>query len=259
VILKLALYARDAMPQGGRLRIETSLVEVGDSEHFRMGMPAGCYVLLTLSHNAYPVTREARAQPDEPHIAGRTAGERSGLRLATVCGLVQKLGGHIAVTGEPGGGRTFRVYFPGSGARGPSSIEASPEVPGGVETVLLVEDSVDIRALVQGILSTLGYAVLEASTGPEALKLAECHTGRIHLLVTDIAMPEGVSGTDLAKQLIDMYPGVKVLFITAYAGVANGPSGLVREGNFLAKPFSLETLASKVRQVLESSRSGSFI
>jgi CheY-like chemotaxis protein len=137
--------------------------------------------------------------------------------------------------------------------------KAPAEIPRGAETVLLAEDFPDIRTLVGVILRTLGYTVLEAGDGPEALRLAEEHAGPIHLLLSDIVMPGGMNGIQLAKRLTQSYPGVKLLFLSGHAGAVNGPEGLVTEGNFLPKPFSLEALAGKVREVLDSDRIVGFV
>jgi two-component system, cell cycle sensor histidine kinase and response regulator CckA len=256
VILNLALYARDAMPKGGRIKIETSHVELGAHEHVRKGTSPGSYVLLTVSHNSCGMSDDVPRHLGAAFFTHKRRDERTGLALAKVCGLVQQSGGHINMNSEPGGGSTFRVYYPDAAVMEPAPESFPPEIPSDRPTVLLAEDNVDIRILVREVLCTLGYTVLEAGCGPEALRLAQDNRGRIHLLVTDIVMRGGLSGIELAKRLMELHPSVKLLFLSGYPGIMNGPLALVSEENFLPKPFSVEALAGKVQEVLERDMSG---
>ncbi len=263
VVLNLVLNVRDAIPRGGRLTVETRYVELTARELDRLGMRPGPYVLLSVGDTSCRMTDDARAQPDESFFTGKERDEASGLGLAKVCGLVRQFGGYMTVHRERGHDATCRVYFPQAdakaGTRESSSGGFSERVFSGAVTVLLAEDSADIRVLVRDILRTLGYAVLEASCGGEALRTVERHTGPIHLLVTDIAMPGGMSGIEMSKKLTMLYPGMKLLFLSGYPGDMNGSKGPMTEENFLAKPFSLENLANKIREVLARNASGGFV
>jgi PAS domain S-box-containing protein len=251
VILNLAVNARDAMPQGGKLTVETRNV-VLDEEYAR-GRPdarAGPHVLLAVSDTGCGMSEEVKARAFEPFFT--TKGERgTGLGLATVYGAVKQAGGHVALYSEPGRGSTFSVYLPrasGQPASGRSSLGL--RLPGGSETVLLVEDDPALRALAERVLSGCGYEVLAAADGAEALEAAGRHGGAIDLLVTDVVMPR-LGGGQLAQRLAASRPGMKVLYVSGYADDAVVRHGVLRQGApFLHKPFSAAALAQKVREVL---------
>ena len=253
VLLNLAVNARDAMPTGGRLTIETRNVEL-DDEHVRAhpGARPGPHVLLAISDTGSGMTDEVKARIFEPFFTTKALGRGTGLGLATVYGIVTQSGGHIAVDSEVGVGTTFNLYLPRV-----ESSEAGPKVAGalsarpGAETVLLVEDDPGVRALNRRILERCGYTVLEASDGDEAVRAAAGHAGPIHLLLTDVVMP-GDGGRVVAERLVELRPELKVLYASGYTDDAVVRHGILSETmNFLQKPFTPAALAHVVREVLD--------
>jgi two-component system cell cycle sensor histidine kinase/response regulator CckA len=248
VLMNLAVNARDAMPTGGRLTIETAEVE-------RDGADArpGRYALLAVSDTGCGMTPEVQARAFEPFFTTKEAGKGTGLGLAVVHGIVTEAGGHITVYSEAGKGSSFKVYLPVAArpARPVASPSAVRSAPRGTETVLLVEDEKAVRTLTGYVLADCGYRVLEAADGDEALRVAQGHVGLIDLLVTDVVMP-GVGGRRLAERLAATRPGTKVLFVSGYTDDAIVRHG-VREDqvHFLQKPFTPLALARKVREVLD--------
>jgi PAS domain S-box-containing protein len=238
VVMNLAINARDAMPQGGRLSLSTR--------------DAGAFVLLAVTDTGCGMTEEVKAHLFEPFFTTKGPGEGTGLGLPTVYGIVKQSGGHIEVESQPEDGTTVRVYLPradGTPAEERSNGEGT--VPRGSETVLLAEDEDGVRALVRQVLCAQGYAVLEARDGTEALWLAEQHRGRVDLLLTDVVMP-GLDGRALAERLGGRYPGLKVLYLSGYTDDAVVRRGVRQERvHFLQKPFSPADLARKVREVLD--------
>jgi PAS domain S-box-containing protein len=253
VLMNLAVNARDAMPRGGKLRIETSNVEL-DEEYARqhVGVKAGPHVMLAVSDNGVGMDRAVLARVFEPFFTTKELGKGTGLGLATVYGIVEQSAGSIFVYSELGRGTSFKIYFPrvaappavageGAGASGP---------PGGTETILLVEDEDQVRALVQRILRKHGYQVLEVRNGGEALLLCERHPGPIDLLVTDVVMPM-MSGPQLAQRLSCLRPELRLLCMSGYTGEAVVNHGLIGPRiPFLQKPITSESLLRKVREVL---------
>jgi PAS domain S-box-containing protein len=258
VLLNLAVNARDAMPTGGRLLVETQNVA-------RLpGPPDGggrAGVLLQVGDTGCGMDETTLRQLFEPFFTTKPAGQGTGLGLATVYAIVTQAGGHIEVQSEPGRGSTFRVYLPAAeGVAAEEKPERPPpgssDAPGGSETVLLVEDEDAVRALGRLVLRQGGYDVLEARDGGEALRLCAGHAGPIHLLVSDVVMP-GLGGRQLAERLAESRPGMKVLFMSGYiddAVVRHGVSAA--EVAFLPKPFTPAALARKVREVLDGSPAG---
>jgi two-component system cell cycle sensor histidine kinase/response regulator CckA len=253
VLLNLAINARDAMPKGGKLTIETVNVNLDAAyTHQHMGVTAGPYVMLAVSDTGVGMPPEVQAQVFEPFFTTKEAGKGTGLGLATCYGIVKQHGGHISIYSEVAHGTTFKVYLPRTTeADDPRLTDALPEtVLAGAETVLLVEDAASVRHLAARVLRQLGYTVLEASDGVEALRVAGENLGAIDLLLTDVVMPQ-LGGTALAERLRDMYPRLKVLFISGYTDQTIIHHSLLELGAaFLQKPFTPELLARKVREVL---------
>lgn len=256
IVMNLAANARDAMPSGGTLTIETATVEVDEAYVQRHSIvPPGDYVLLTVADSGQGIATRHLPHIFEPFYTTKEEGKGTGLGLATVYGIVKQNGGFIWVYSEPGQGTSFKIYLPqvhplSSEAR---AIKPAEQSPGGCETVLLVEDEASVRQASRQFLIRSGYNVLEAFDGEDALREAREHDGPIHLMITDVVMPR-MSGPTLAEKLADVRPDMKVLFVSGYAEKTVLQHGKVDvTQRFLQKPFSLKTLAKKVRQVLETS------
>jgi PAS domain S-box-containing protein len=253
VLLNLSVNARDAMPNGGVLTIETANVEMDSTSaqtHFPLS--PGPYVLLAFSDTGIGMDAETQARIFDPFFTTKEKGKGTGLGLAMVYGIVKQSGGYIWVYSQAGKGTTFKIYLPRTeeevdeSGPGGSGFKAQQ----GTETLLLVEDEDPVRALVRNVLREKGYRILEASRGEEALELAEQYGGPIDLLVTDVVMPQ-MNGRELARRLANLLPQIKVLYISGYADNAVWyQGGLDSGGAFLQKPFSPEALARKVREVL---------
>ena len=258
VLVNLAVNARDAMPDGGRLTIETSVVDLDSS--YVGAHPAvlpGRYVMLSVSDTGVGMDTATRARIFEPFFTTKEHGKGSGLGLATVYGIVQQSGGSIWVYSEPGQGTSFKVYLPTSetGALTRSSDAGGDGAKKGWETVLLVEDEDAVRALAREVLRRHGYVVLEARHGLDALRVAERHPDTIHLMVTDVVMPH-MSGRDLADRLAEVRPKMKVLFMSGYTDHSAMHRHLTPGAAFLQKPFTPETFARKVRSMLDEQPDG---
>ena len=255
VILNLAVNARDAMPKGGEVKLTTSNFRMDEEfvSHYPYPVSVGDYVLLTVTDNGVGMDAATRARVFEPFFTTKEKGKGTGLGLSMVYGVVKQSGGYIDVISEPGLGACFKVYLPKAEVaadqqKAPSGL---PVALKGHETVLLVEDEASLRKLSRHLLEICGYRVLEAESGSEAIKLSEESTEPIDLLLTDVVMP-GISGRVLADQLMAQRPGVRVLFMSGYTGQTVGKHGVLAEGSlFLPKPFTRETLASKVREALD--------
>jgi CheY-like chemotaxis protein len=254
VLLNLAVNARDAMPRGGRLTIETANAEL-DEGYTRLHAEArpGPYVLLAVSDTGVGMDEATRARAFEPFFTTKGPGKGTGLGLATVYGIVRQAGGHVEVYSELGRGSTFKLYLPRAGAMSLSGMprEGPPGRPSGTEVVLLVEDEDAVRALARHVLQAQGYTVLEARHGAEAVRCCEQHAGPIHLLMTDVVLP-GPGGRELAERVTTLRPGVKVLYVSGYTDDAVVRHGVLEaEMAFLQKPFTVDALARKVREVLD--------
>jgi two-component system cell cycle sensor histidine kinase/response regulator CckA len=256
LIMNLAVNARDAMPQGGHLLIETRNAEIGGSQsQLRDGVRPGQYVTLVVSDTGVGMDSETQAHMFEPFFTTKEPGKGTGLGLAIVYGVVKQIGGWTHVDSKPGQGTTFEIYLPrAEEAKAPAAVAKLLDlttVPKGTETVLLVEDEVGIRELAGDFLGGQGYMVLTAMDGNEALRIAEGHEDLIHLLVTDIVMPN-VGGSELAKRLRQVRPQIKVLFMSGYPDhPALDGADIGAQTTVLQKPFSLDMLAHKVRGLLD--------
>ena len=257
-LANLVVNARDAMPRGGRLTIETADVTLDDdycSTH--VGVRPGRYARLSVSDNGIGMSQEVQSRIFEPFFTTKEAGKGSGLGLATVYGIVKQSGGNIWVYSEPGMGATFKMYLPvdvGEIAAATPSEPARGQWSKGTETVLLVEDAPMIRRLARLIMLRAGYTVIEAGDANQAIELVEKHQG-IDVLLTDLIMP-GPSGLELAEQLRTTRPDVRVLFMSGYTDNAIVRNGMLGESAaFLQKPFTPEELLRKLRNVIDAQSS----
>jgi PAS domain S-box-containing protein len=249
VIMNLCLNARDAMPLGGDLMIETREVEVDGDD----GVSPGSYVVLSVSDTGSGIDPETQRHIFEPFYTTKRHGEGTGLGLSTVYGIVTQSGGKITVDSESGRGTTFTVHLPRveQPAEEPVGHVSAPAMLTGSETILVIEDEEGVRELIRTVLEIAGYQVLTAGSAREALALAETHTGPIHLVVTDVVMPE-MSGVEVARRLRALRPALGVLYVSGYT-----EDDVIRRGvlassvTFLEKPFTPEDLTAKVRQVLD--------
>lgn len=260
VVMNLAVNARDAMPEGGKLTVRTGNLSVGENapSHVR-GLKPGAYAVLSISDTGTGMTEEVRAHLFEPFFTTKPAGKGTGLGLATCFGIVKQSGGHIEVESYLGKGTTFRVYFPQVQEQVEPVRAGAPstELAGGNETVLLVEDEPMVREWAGIALRERGYTVMEASNGAEALRLAQQHKGRIDLAFTDVVMPI-MGGSEMASALRAVHPETKVIFTSGYSEEVVGEHGVEwRNINFLQKPYHGGSLASQVRMVLDSTPANS--
>jgi two-component system, cell cycle sensor histidine kinase and response regulator CckA len=255
VLLNLAVNARDAMPSGGRLEIETANVllhaqDVGGA----LDANAGPHVMLTVRDTGVGMDRDTQAQVFEPFFTTKEVGQGSGLGLSTAYGIVTQAGGRIGVESRPGVGTTFRVYLPTETRSGDVEAAAEPDTAPstGRETILVVEDEAAVRNLARDVLTRLGYEVLVASDGREALDIAKRSRRHIDVLVSDVVLPH-LRGVEVADRLRARRPGLRVLYISGYTETAIVHDGLLDPGvNFLAKPFRPADLANRVREVLDA-------
>jgi PAS domain S-box-containing protein len=254
ILMNLAVNARDAMPRGGRLTIETAEAEL-DEDYARHHPPCvpGWYIVLTVTDTGVGMDQETKAHIFEPFFTTKDVGKGTGLGLATVYGIVKQSGGYVWVYSELGHGSVFKVYLPriDKSERHAPAKDVTPEGVNRSETVLVVEDEESVRALICSILGQYGYTVLEAANPAEALKIAQ-QQQPIHLLLTDVVMP-GMSGPAMAKKIQAMRPELKILFMSGYAGGFGAAHGLLEDGTpLLQKPFSKNALLQRLREAMET-------
>jgi two-component system cell cycle sensor histidine kinase/response regulator CckA len=254
VLMNLAVNSRDAMPDGGKVTIETRNVFLGEGASREGGaVKPGPYVMLAFSDTGAGMDESTKTRLFEPFFTTKEKGKGTGLGLSTVYGIVMQSGGDIRVYSEVGKGATFKIWFPRSdGSRGEEETEAGDIPPPlGRETVLVVEDEDEVRELVRQVLENSGYTVLTASDGVEAIEVATASKIPVHLVITDVVMPK-MGGPEAAKSLEKRFPGVSVLYISGYTDEAIVRHGVLEPGiSFLGKPFTADTLLRKVREVLK--------
>jgi CheY-like chemotaxis protein len=257
VVMNLVVNARDAMPNGGRLTIDTGRIMLSADQAARLeGLTPGRYVTLRVSDSGIGMDDEVRAKLFEPFFTTKERGEGTGLGLSTAYGIIQQSGGAIDVESEPGQGATFTIYLPSVDAAVTEPI-TRPQLDremGGNETVLLAEDEGVVRDLMSELLQGAGYHVLEAQSGRAALEVAEAFAEPIHLLLTDVIMP-GMSGRELAGKIAARRPETRVLYVSGYTRDLIAQQGILEPGvHLLQKPFDPDVLLQKIREVLDGPR-----
>jgi two-component system, cell cycle sensor histidine kinase and response regulator CckA len=256
VVLNLVLNARDAMPTGGRLTLETRDVQLDDEyAQVHAGVTPGPYVLLVVSDTGVGMDADTRARIFEPFFTTKPAGSGTGLGLATVYGIVKQSGGHVWVYSEPNRGTSFKIYLPllaGDMAAAAAPAPSEPAELTGYETILLVEDEDVVRRAARSILERRGYTILETRSAGEALARLESHAGPIHLLLTDVIMPQ-INGRELAARVAAMHPDMRVLFMSGYTDDTVVQHGVLDQtAHHIDKPLTPDALARKVRQILDA-------
>jgi two-component system, cell cycle sensor histidine kinase and response regulator CckA len=254
-VMNLAVNARDAMPKGGRLMIETANIEFDASvSHSPAVVAPGKYVMLAVTDNGCGMDSKTQAHIFEPFFTTKEKGKGTGLGLATVYGVVKQSGGYVWVYSEPGHGTTFKIYLPRIEDEAVTSSRdrnTKPDsLPRGSEVVLLVEDEAGVRELAREYLEMSGYTVIVAADGHTAIELASMRKGPIHLLVTDMVMP-GIGGRELAERVLAIRPEIKILYMSGYTDQAVVHQGILgTDAPLLQKPFTLATLTTKLREIL---------
>jgi CheY-like chemotaxis protein len=256
IIFNLAVNARDAMPNGGTLTIATSSETLDeDQAKERVGLEAGDYVILRISDTGTGMDESVQARIFEPFFTTKPTGQGTGLGLATVFGIVQQSGGHIAVQSVPQRGTSFEIYLPQAEHAAPVQFELAPGITSAAdaaETLLLVEDDSGVRNVARRVLSEFGYRVLEAVDGIDALRVWHEQNGNVDLVITDVVMP-GMGGQELVKRLAELRPDTKVLYVSGYTDSSALRAGFTDTGPpLLRKPFTATSLADKVREILDA-------
>jgi CheY-like chemotaxis protein len=255
VIMNLVVNARDAMPDGGKLTLETGTVQLSESYSARqLGIQPGQHVTISISDTGIGMDEDTQRHLFEPFFTTKNPGRGTGLGLATAYGIIRQSGGAIGIISELGKGTTARIYLPLAEAKAEAVPEkvAAVESLTGAETILLVEDEARVRKLIVDVLAARGYRVLEATRGREAVRLVAAYKGPIHLAVVDVVMPE-MSGPDLIRQIQPGHPDLRVLYISGYTDEAIVHHGILESGAaFLQKPFLPDVLARRVREVLDA-------
>jgi CheY-like chemotaxis protein len=255
-ILNLAVNARDAMPKGGKLTIETANMYL-DNEYARRHaeVAAGQYAVFSVSDTGIGIAPEAIERVFEPFYTTKEVGKGTGLGLSMVYGFVKQSGGHVKIYSEVGLGTTVRLYLPRLLGEVKDNVEEQPATvpaPANAETILVCEDDDDVRAYTVEMLRELGYRILEAHDGPSALRLLARQEGKVDLLFSDIVLPGGMTGADVAREARKLQAGLPVLFTTGYARNAIVHHGRLDEGvQLLTKPFSYQDLSTRIRDILD--------
>jgi CheY-like chemotaxis protein len=250
--MNLVVNAKDAMSAGGTLTIQTEKIVVDENHHRGPTfIRPGHYVMLSVSDTGMGMDKETQSRIFEPFFTTKEKGKGTGLGLSTVYGIVKQSGGYVMVQSEEGRGATFQIYLPrDAGVAEKHSLPVPHAALGGSETVLLVEDEESVRQLVRETLAAKGYEVMEAENGEDGVAIAARHKGKIDLVITDVVMP-GMGGRELVKQLAQTRPETKVLYLSGYTEDAIVSEGTIESGAaFLQKPFTLQNLSRKVREVL---------
>ncbi len=251
IVMNLAINSRDAMPNGGSLHIETSNVDLDDgyrNEH--TGVEPGPHVMLAISDSGCGISPEIRARIFEPFFTTKELGKGTGLGLATVYGMVKQSGGWIWVYSEPGRGTTFKIYFPRTDEPLRPSTRVIKTSVTGNETVLVVEDQTEVRALALAGLASFGYSAYGSATGEEALAFCREFDGEIHVVVTDVVMPD-MNGKEVARQLAQVRPQARILFMSGYTSDVIAHRGVLEgDVDYMQKPFTPESLARRIREIL---------
>jgi nitrogen-specific signal transduction histidine kinase len=251
IIVNLATNSRDAMPEGGKLVIETANVDLEEGPASKnIGVRPGSYVMLAVSDTGVGMDAATRSRLFEPFFTTKAPGKGSGLGLATVYGIIKQSDGQVTVYSQPGCGTIFEIYLP----RVQEAVTERAVAPStkGSESILLVDDEEGVRKLVYAILKSNGYDVLEPNNGPAALAVFEKNSHKIDLVLTDIVMPQ-MTGVELGRQLADRVPGIRILYMSGYRDNPIGAGSIDSQRPFLHKPFTPDSLLAKVREVLDSS------
>jgi two-component system, cell cycle sensor histidine kinase and response regulator CckA len=255
ILMNLAVNARDAMPEGGKLILETAHVELDEAyARQHLGAKAGDFLMLVVSDTGIGMDSQTLARIFEPFFTTKSDGRGTGLGLSTVYGIVKQNNGYIMAYSEVGRGTTFRIYFPRvrEAAELRNHQSNQPESSKGSETILIVEDEEALRELARELLEANGYKVIEAERGEIAIRLVECSQTPIDLLLTDVVMP-GMGGKQLAKHLLELRPGLRVLYMSGYTDDVINNRGVLPENTLLLpKPFTRAVLLRKVREALDS-------
>jgi two-component system, cell cycle sensor histidine kinase and response regulator CckA len=255
IIMNLAVNARDAMPNGGKLTIETAPADLDRTyADYHPSVKPGRYSMIAVSDSGQGMDEATKARIFEPFFTTKAPGQGTGLGLSTVYGIVEQSGGTIWVYSEPGKGTTFKIYFPRAASTGiaPEGSRGPVRPVGGSETILIVEDDESVAKLIRTLLQHAGYTVLEARNGTDALNLLTAHSGSVHLVVTDMVMPQ-MSGWELLQKVGEFRPGLKALFMSGYTDNALLRHGMATSRTpFLQKPFTPTELVSKVREVIDA-------